>query len=433
VDPEEEMFRKREEAILKQREARAERLRQLEREEEEAARAAKAEEERKAREARAERLRQLEREEEEMARAEEERIQARLRARTASSTTASVVSLSTRSPSPVLVASPTPPPPPPAPPTPTPATPVMTPPEVKSSTNPFSRLMKESGATPPAAGAGTNPWAAASSTASTPAATSPATAARTNPFPAPVKTPYNTASSSITDDWEDIKENPDDSDSDDDIATSRNMRENIAKQLFGNILPAAGPARPQSAAGGSRSGTPATPVSAGAAAPPPPPPPPGPPPPPAPPMAPPAPFAAAAASAPASAPGDVSALMRSIQGGMKLRKAVTVDKSAPPVSGKVIGDTAPPSHINAAPRPVSPPAMPEAPLMSASSSNASNRQSVDWYAGLASDATPPVERMPVMKEGDEYEEPYAPVPDINVVEPVSDLMADIDKSTGGLP
>jgi hypothetical protein len=150
-------------------------------------------------------------------------------------------------------------------------------------------------------------------------------------------------------------------------------------------------------------------------------------------MAPPAPFAAAAASAPASAPGDVSALMRSIQGGMKLRKAVTVDKSAPPVSGKVIGDTAPPSHINAAPRPVSPPAMPEAPLMSASSSNASNRQSVDWYAGLASDATPPVERMPVMKEGDEYEEPYAPVPDINVVEPVSDLMADIDKSTGGLP
>ncbi|KAJ7621612.1 hypothetical protein DFH06DRAFT_1233083 [Mycena polygramma] len=433
-DPEEAEFRAREAAILKQRQARAARLRQLEEEEEQAEasakaeqeRRAKADEERKARETRAARLKQLEQEEAEEARREEERIQARMRARTASTPTASITSLSTRSPSPVIVAAPTPPPPPPAP-------PVTTPPETKTSTNPFSRLMKESGATPPAAGATTNPWAAPASPVQ------PAPRATTNPFPAPVKTQYNTASAGIEDDWEPIRENPDDdSDSDDDIATARNMKEKLARELFGNILPA-GPARPQSAAGNSRSGTPATPMSAGGGGPPPPPPPPPPnmpAPPPPPPAAPPAPFAPAASSAAPAAPGDVSALMRSIQGGMKLRKAVTVDKSGPPVSGKVIGDTAPPAHINAAPRPVSPPPapsfVPEPPAPAAAPNN--NRQSVDWYAGLAAEVAPPVERMPVMKEGDEYEEPYAPnapVPDINVVEPAveSDLMADIDKST----
>jgi hypothetical protein len=128
--------------------------------------------------------------------------------------------------------------------------------------------------------------------------------------------------------------------------------------------------------------------------------------------------------------------MKSIQGGLKLRKAVTVDKSGPPVSGKVIGDTAPPEHINAAPRPVSPPApmyIPEPPTISSTASS-NNRQSVDWYNGLASDTVPApvINHLPPMKEESEYDEPYAPVPDINVVEPASDLMADIDKSTGVL-
>jgi hypothetical protein len=144
---------------------------------------------------------------------------------------------------------------------------------------------------------------------------------------------------------------------------------------------------------------------------------------------------------PAAGPGDVSALMRSIQGGLKLKKAVTVDKSGPPVSGKVLGDTAPPAHINAAPRPVSPPARAPSPPMldrEDESSRSSNRQSVDWYAGLAADARAPVDRMPslpAMAEED-YEEPYAPppahvsVPDIQVEDAAPDLMADIDKSTG---
>ncbi|KAF8216277.1 hypothetical protein K438DRAFT_1953239 [Mycena galopus ATCC 62051] len=430
-DPEEEALRRREEAIMKQREARAERLRQLEREEEEAERAAKAEEERRAqnakaeeerrvRESRAERLRQLEKEEEEAARAEEERIQARIRARTASagtpsaSTTSSVMSLSTRSPSPVMVVAPTPPPAP---------VQVTTPPEVKSSTNPFSRLMKESGGTPPVASApATNPWAASSNSTPTAVSPPPVSAPRNNPFPAPVKTPYNVAPASDDGDWDVIKEHDDDDSSDED--NSRDMRKNLAKELFGSILPSAPIPRPQSAAANSRSGTPATPSAGGA--PPPPPPPPGPPPPP---MAPPAPLAAPAA-APA-APGDVSALMKSIQGGMKLRKAVTVDKSGPPVSGKVLGDTAPPAHINLALASV-----PEPPMVSSTPSSNSNRQSVDWYGGLASDTVPPsataLDRLPPMKEEHEYDEPYAPapVPDINVVEPepVSDLMADIDKS-----
>ncbi|KAJ7819806.1 hypothetical protein B0H14DRAFT_2835768 [Mycena olivaceomarginata] len=407
---------------MKQREARAERLRQLEREEEEAERAAKAEQERRARQAR---LRQLEQEEEEAARVEEERIQARIRARTASagppsaSTTSSVLSLSTRSPSPVMVSAPTPPPPPP------PAQ-VMTPPEVKSSTNPFSRLMKEGGATPPVAPANTNPWASATSTTSTPTAVSPPPAAapvRTNPFPAPVRGAYNTVPTT-DDDWDVIKENDDDDSSDED--TSRDMRKNLAKELFGNILPAAPPR--DSCDPCFRGAPPPPPPPPSAPAPPPPPSAPAPPPPPA---APPAPFAAPAA--PPSAPGDVSALMKSIQGGLKLRKAVTVDKSGPPVSGKVIGDTAPPEHINAAPRPVSPPApmsIPEPPTISSTASS-NNRQSVDWYNGLASDTVPApvINHLPPMKEESEYDEPYAPVPDINVVEPASDLMADIDKST----
>ena len=146
--------------------------------------------------------------------------------------------------------------------------------------------------------------------------------------------------------------------------------------------------------------------------------------------------------------------MASIIGGKRLRSVQTVDKSGPGTSGKVLGDNAPPAHINTAARPPSPPSVSasgfdddyvlpptQQPIVAPTMSSASNRQSVDWYAGLAADASPPVvDRMPSMRE--EYEEPYsppppppaaapAPIPDIHVDdEPVSDLMADIDKSTG---
>ena len=61
----------------------------------------------------------------------------------------------------------------------------------------------------------------------------------------------------------------------------------------------------------------------------------------------------------------------------------------------------------------------------------SNRQSVDWYAGLAADVgTPQVDKMPSFAE--EQEEP-ASVPDIQVHDTAPsgapDPLADIDKST----
>ena len=244
------------------------------------------------------------------------------------------------------------------------------------------------------------------------------------------------------------KEDSDDS-SDDEITQSRSVRANIAQQLFGGMLP-----RPASAAGGGgglSSSTPSSPAPTGT----------GPPPPPAPP-APAAPRAAPFVVPAASGPPDTSALMSSIQGGLKLRPTKTVDKSAPPVSGRVIGDVAPPAHINTAPRPASPPiahfaadpvAVPPTMMANDEGSGASgrsmNRQSVGWFADRAADAgavSPvDVQRLPSTAEEEEedmYERaaaapaPVKSVPEILVDGPVSEpqsgLMADIDRGVGEL-
>ena len=75
------------------------------------------------------------------------------------------------------------------------------------------------------------------------------------------------------------------------------------------------------------------------------------------------------------------------------------------------------------------------------SSRANNRQSVGWFADRAADAGSPAEvhRLPSTLEVEDEEDeifatPIAMVPEITVndgpaAEPVSDLMADIDKST----
>ncbi|KAF7972256.1 hypothetical protein HWV62_18572 [Athelia sp. TMB] len=393
VDPEEEAFRAREQALRKRREERAAQLKQLEEEEEEARRA-------------------------------EEAFNARrdALARAKSATPSPVPPTPVVAPSPAAEA---PPPPPPAPPAPPAAPPsvdssVKSPGGDKARTNPFSKLMGNGASTPtpPAAsasGGANNPFFR-SQTAPPPAGPAPPK----SPAPAAVKSSYHTAPND-DDDWDEVREKDDDDDSsDDEIVSSKAHRDEIARQLFGNILP---PTRPQSAAAGptGRSSLPGSP------APPAPPAPQAPAAPPAPPAAPKAP------SAPTAAPADMGALLGAIQGGAKLRKAVTKDRSAAAVSGKVLGDTAPPPHINAAPRPASPPSPPRAPT-----SKENNRQSVDWFAGMAADHGASANaHMPATIEEDENDsEPQAPapVPEIQVSEhapepAAENPMDDIDRTT----
>lgn len=58
-------------------------------------------------------------------------------------------------------------------------------------------------------------------------------------------------------------------------------------------------------------------------------------------------------------------------------------------------------------------------------SSQSNRQSVAWYAGLATEAGNPVEHLSSTREEDETEAPPTPIPVIQIED---DPLADIDKS-----
>lgn len=258
-------------------------------------------------------------------------------------------------------------------------------------------------------------------------------------IPPPVKTTYHTAPKDSDDDWDEVVEKEDDDSSDEELGT-RDTRMDIAQRLFGTLLPS----RPQSAGPAPQStGSPVSPASPT-------------PPAPAPPVAPAAPSALVTAPVPT---GNRGALLSAIQGGARLRKAVTKDRSAAALSGKVIGDTAPPSHINAAPRPASPPSPPPesislspapftippppaqppaAPLMGPeSSSGHGKRESVDWYNGLAADVDrKELNHLPATAEEDEEEQASAGgVPEIQVSEHAagdagSELMDDVDTSTG---
>ena len=105
------------------------------------------------------------------------------------------------------------------------------------------------------------------------------------------------------------------------------------------------------------------------------------------------------------------------------------------MTGNVIGDATPPSHITSAPRPASPPAPAAAPAAvpaeqnGVADSRATHRQSVDWYAGLADDPGQ-VSPMPAMLE--EEEPAPAPVPAIQVdsapADEGPDPMEDVDTS-----
>ncbi|WWD16911.1 hypothetical protein CI109_101343 [Kwoniella shandongensis] len=356
--------------------------------------AAKARAERKAR------LEALQREEEEERKHEEALLAARQNR--------------SKGPSPAMstpVAESAPPPPPPPPPAP-PAPPADT------SYNPFR---KPSGAAavaspPPAAPAagGFNPFFKPQSAYSTPtggqtpsidapsAAPPPPPAPPAPPAPPPAAAQTSRApvrSPPSEPEWEDITEKQVDSDddsSDDEYTSSRAGRQGLAQALFGNILPASmlpgGGSRPSSAA-------PSSPVA---------------------PKAPPAAVANLGGGNPEQSRG---ALLSAIQGGARLRKAQTVDKSGPGAAGKVVGDASPPEHIKNAPRPASPAA---AAAEADESFNVNpHRQSVDWYQGLAADATHPAASLSenhVLEPTKEEDEPVpagltngnALAPEINV-------------------
>ncbi|WVF66967.1 hypothetical protein IAT40_001710 [Kwoniella sp. CBS 6097] len=345
----------------------------------------------KARADRRARLEQLQREEEEERKQEEALLAARQNRSKAPTPSPAVASPAGESAPP-----PPPPPPPPAPPAPAPDT----------SYNPFRKPGPTSGATPsPAApasstpgGGGFNPFfkPPATQAASSPAAKSPEAEAPPPPPPPPPppsapaaptfqpSTRMTVRSPPSEPEWEDITEKQVDSDddsSDDEFVSSRAGRQGLAQALFGNIMSPPG-SRPNSTA-------PSAPAA------------------PPPPKAAPAALAKLGGGDPGQSRG---ALLSAIQGGARLKKTETVVKGGPAGAGRVIGDAAPPAHINNAPPPAAQPES-EDEEEQFNSRNA-NRQSVDWYAGLAADHTHPAASAAgdsTLEPTREEDEGYAPL------------------------
>ncbi|GAA5914800.1 actin cytoskeleton-regulatory complex protein PAN1 [Sporobolomyces salmoneus] len=238
-----------------------------------------------------------------------------------------------------------------------------------SSTNPFHRLQ---GVSSPAANSTASPSSNKPNpffAQSTPPAAPPPPPAP--PAPSAFTAPKQTFRLPPTDDddWDapgGLEKDADESDSSDDepsIGGARAKHAALAQNLFSGL---------GMGSGGRSSSTTTTPPTRsavaspaqGASSVPPPPPPPGPPPPPA---------VARSAPLPTLGGGDPmerGALLGQIQGGLRLKKAVTVDKSGPAVSGAVIGDASPPVQTfvppprepTPPPPPPSPPRAPSPPL-----------------------------------------------------------------------
>lgn len=290
------------------------------------------------------------------------------------------------------------------------------PPPSTGSHNPFHRKQStgDGPVSPAKPTSGFNPFfrpppAAASAPAAPPAPPAPPApkspepvAREPSPPPAPVAPPPPPPQPSFAparvnsapppdDDWDVIQEKEqDESDSsDDEYATSRDKRGALASALFGNIT-GGGPSRT-----GSTDGVP-----------------------PAPRAPPPAALQKLGGGAPTG--GGMSALLSSIQGGAKLRKTETIDRSGPAVTGAVIGGNDVPDHIKSVPvPPPSPPSAPSAPPAHSMEDDFvprhDHRQSTDWYAGLAADASHPAQSygetvtLPSTEEQNEEESFATPV------------------------
>lgn len=244
------------------------------------------------------------------------------------------------------------------------------------STNPFHR-MQGNAASPGSAGFNPflKPKANGGAASSPPASSSPATtpsaapaveAARTPSAPSPALQQQTRSAATIAprpsfappeEEWDVIGEkeanDSDDDSSDDDYAGSRSKRGALAAALFGG--------------GGSKGGSNAsTPPPVNKAA-----------------------LTKLGGSTPAD-PNTRASLFASIQGGARLKKAVTHDRSAVAGVGHVLGDAAPPPHIKSQPKELvaegTGAGQDENENDNEPASQRSNRDSVDWYAGLAADA-----------------------------------------------
>ncbi|GHJ86190.1 hypothetical protein NliqN6_2592 [Naganishia liquefaciens] len=250
---------------------------------------------------------------------------------------------------------------------------VKSPPPASASTNPFHRLHNSGTSTtspPQAASTGFNPFfrppvqSDPVPKAAEPTSSQVEEESAPPPPPPPPPAPPAAAPAAVTrapsrpppaeEEWDVINEknnDSDDSSDDDDYAGSRSMRDNLARALFGGggSKPASKPASPAPASN-----------------------------------------KAALAKLGGGDASNVGALFAAIQGGARLKHTTTNDRSGAPVSGRVIGDAAPPAHISDVPREHASPTVP-APQPAQEeehdiSKRSANRQSVDWYSGLAADA-----------------------------------------------